>query len=154
MESKAYRKVDPPGAFQRTAPGRYPVSPKEPGSQPSLFPDFFTASAALYCASEAQIPKESYPMSTPALVEAEITIAADDFSALEQRVVRAVELVRSERAARTQAEENAIALELRLEEQSATLAQTQEQLASLEREREQVRHRVERLLKQLDEITS
>lgn len=93
-------------------------------------------------------------MSTPALVEAEITIAADDFSALEQRVVRAVELVRSERAARTQAEENAIALELKLEEQSATLAQAQEQLASLEREREQVRQRVERLLKQLDEITS
>ena len=93
-------------------------------------------------------------MSTPALVEAEITIAADDFSALEQRVVRAVELVRSERAARTRAEENITALESRLAEQAAILAQSQDQLASLEREREQVRHRVERLLKQLDEITS
>lgn len=93
-------------------------------------------------------------MSTPALMEAEITIAADDFSALEQRVVRAVELVRSERAARTQAEQTVTALESRLEEQSVILAQTQDHLASMEREREQVRQRVERLLKQLDEITS
>jgi CII-binding regulator of phage lambda lysogenization HflD len=87
-------------------------------------------------------------------MEAEITIAADDFSALEQRVVRAVELVRSERAARTQAEQNVTALESRLEEQSILLSQTQDQVSSLEREREHVRQRVERLLKQLDEIAS
>lgn len=93
-------------------------------------------------------------MSTPALQEAELPLGADDFSALEERVFRAVELVKSERAARSQAEENVLRLEGRLEEQSAVLAQTQEQVRTLEQEREQVRQRVERLLKQLDEIAS
>lgn len=94
-------------------------------------------------------------MSTPATVEdAELPLAVDDFSALEKRVVRAVELVKAERAARSQAEENVLQLELELEEKSSVLAQTQEQVRNLESEREQVRQRVERLLKQLDEIAS
>ena len=93
-------------------------------------------------------------MSTPALEEKEIPLASDDFSALEERVVRAVELVRSERAARAQAEEKATRLETEVEEQSQLLNLAQEQLNSLEHDREQVRQCVERLLKQLDEITS
>lgn len=93
-------------------------------------------------------------MSTLSLDEAELSTAADDFSALEARVVRAVELVKSERAGRAEAEQHAASLQNQLDQQAALLEQTQEQLRSLERDREQVRQRVERLLKQLDEIAS
>ena len=93
-------------------------------------------------------------MSTLMLDEAEIAATVDDFSALEQRVLRAVELVKNERSAREQAEQHATQLQSTLDAQSAVLAQTQEQVRNLERERDQVRERVERMLKQLDEIAS
>ncbi len=86
--------------------------------------------------------------------ETELPMAVDDFSALEERVLRAVEVVKTERAARAEAEQNAERLEKLLNTQTALLEQTQEQLKGLEREREQVRQRVERLLKQIDEIAS
>lgn len=93
-------------------------------------------------------------MSTLSLQEAELPTAVDDFSALEERVVRAVELVKSERTARAQAEQQVARLQREAEEQAVKLHQTQEQVRSLEKEREQVRQRVERLLKQLDEVAS
>jgi molecular chaperone GrpE (heat shock protein) len=100
-------------------------------------------------------------MSTLAFQEPEIPIAADDFNALEQRVLRTVELLKTEREllkaereARATAEQNATTLQQLLDEQSVQLTQTQEQVQSLEKDRENIRGRVERLLKQLDEITA
>jgi chromosome segregation ATPase len=93
-------------------------------------------------------------MSSLTLQEAELPMAVDDFSALEERIVRAVELVKSERAARAEAEQNAARLQSLMDAQAALLEQAKEQLRRLEREREQVRQRVERLLKQIDEIAS
>jgi hypothetical protein len=93
-------------------------------------------------------------MSTLSLQEAEEPTAVDDFSALEERIVRAVELVKRERAGRAEAEKNAARLESLMVAQAALLEQAKEQLRALEREREQVRQRVERLLKQIDEIAS
>ncbi len=93
-------------------------------------------------------------MATLSVVEAEVSTAADDFSALEQRVLRAVELVKDERAARAAAEQQAARLQNQLDAEAALLQQAQEQVQALERDREQVRQRVERLLKQLDEIAS
>ena len=99
-------------------------------------------------------------MSTLAFQNAELPIAADDFNALEQRVLRAVELLKTEREllktereARAAAEQNATTLQQLLDEQSTELTKTQQQVQSLEKDREHVRGRVERLLKQLDEIT-
>jgi type VI protein secretion system component VasF len=91
-------------------------------------------------------------MSTLSLQEAELPISTDDFSALEERVTRAVEVVKRERTARAEAEQNATRLQSLLDAQSALLEQAKEQMRTLEREREQVRQRVERLLKQIDEI--
>jgi len=91
-------------------------------------------------------------MSTLTLQETELPINTDDFSALEERVMRAVEVVKHERSARTEAEQNSARLQTLLDAQSALLEQAKEQLRTLEREREQVRQRVERLLKQIDEI--
>ena len=91
-------------------------------------------------------------MSAVSLQEPEVVV--DDFVALEQRVLRAVELVKSERAARSEAEQRAGRLQSELEAQTVQLEQAQEQVRTLEQDREQVRQRVEKLLKQLDEIAS
>jgi hypothetical protein len=91
-------------------------------------------------------------MATLSVQETELPITADDFSALEERVVRAVEVVKHERAARAEADKNAARLQSLLDAQSGLLEQAKEQLRTLERERELVRQRVERLLKQIDEI--
>ncbi|HLJ76912.1 MAG TPA: hypothetical protein VKT75_05840 [Acidobacteriaceae bacterium] len=91
-------------------------------------------------------------MSSLSLQEPEIVV--DDFVALEQRVVRAIELVKSERAARAEAEQRATRLQSEIEAQAIQLEQAQEQVRTLEKDREQVRQRVERLLKQLDEIVA
>jgi chromosome segregation ATPase len=93
-------------------------------------------------------------MSTLSLEEAEPTVTVDDFTALEQRVLRTVEVVKTERAARAEADARAERLRGEVEAHAAQLEQTQEQLRTLEREREHVRQRVERLLKQLDEISA
>ena len=93
-------------------------------------------------------------MSTLALNDAELNLTADDFSALEQRVLRTVELLKKEREARATAEQNASTLQQLLDEQSAQLTKVQEQVKAFEQERETVRQRVERLLNQLDEISA
>lgn len=119
-------------------------------------------------------------MSSLAVEETQIPLAADDFNALEQRVLRMVELVKSEREARAvaearlhsleatvksledsglSAEQRVITLEERLNEANQKIAQLTAQstqassaVESLEREREAVRARVEKLLKHLEEI--
>jgi len=91
-------------------------------------------------------------MSTLSVQEAEVPMTTDDFSALEERVVRVVEAMKRERAARAEAEQTTARVQSQLEAQASLLEQAKEQLRSLEREREQVRQRVERLLKQIDEI--
>lgn len=87
------------------------------------------------------------------------TVSADEFQALEGKVMQAVEAIRRERDARTSIEaernaaqaENAVLHErlAALEEASST-AQTE--LEGLHREREGLRERVERMLTQMDEL--
>lgn len=103
------------------------------------------------------------------------------FQALEQRVLRAIDLLRKERELRAAAElrantaeEQGLELELKLEEQTGQLNQKtahiegqnsrltehgehikrlEGELSQLQGERDQVRQRVERLLQHLDEFT-
>lgn len=79
-------------------------------------------------------------------------LSANDFSALEERVVRAVALVKQERQARAAAEERAILAEVQLSEQASAIEQMQTELTALKAERDQVRRRVELLLQQLDAL--
>ena len=95
-----------------------------------------------------------------------LAVSADDFSALEERVRRTVDVVKRERQARAAAERRALELEERVSEAEARFAQAESQLQSqaplLERlenemsalraERDQVRQRVEKLLAQLDAL--
>ena len=83
---------------------------------------------------------------------AALALSANDFSALEERVVRAVELVKRERQARAAAEERAAKAEAQLTEQAPVVEQLKQEVRSLRTERDQVRQRVERLLSQLDSL--
>ena len=81
-----------------------------------------------------------------------LAVSADDFSALEERILRAVNLVKRERLACAQAEERAGKAELLLTEQMLRMEQMQTELNTLRNERDHVRQRVERLLAQLDAL--
>ena len=91
-------------------------------------------------------------MSTLAEHPPEILMAADDFQALEERVLRTVELLKGERELRTSVEQHAARLSHRVEEQAAQVAQLEEHISGLQQEREAVRVRVERLLKHMDDL--
>jgi chromosome segregation ATPase len=97
-------------------------------------------------------------------------VSVDEFQALEQKVLRAVELVKREREARAAAEAEIAALKGQLATQAeGAKGQVQEaesraqaalrekgaaesQIAALNQERESVRLRVEKMLQQMDEL--
>jgi hypothetical protein len=83
---------------------------------------------------------------------ATLTLSANDFSALEERVHRTVEVVRRERQMRLEAEERSARAEAQLRDQSPLIEQLEKDLSALRVERDQVRERVERLLGQLDAL--
>jgi hypothetical protein len=106
-------------------------------------------SAALHSDHVEATPEAaSDPHSLPVLT-------ADDFAALEERVLRAVEVVRRERHSRVAAEERAAALQtelVQLQSETPAVELLRQEVESLRAEREQVRLRVERLLSQLDAL--
>ena len=81
-----------------------------------------------------------------------LSLSADDFSALEARIIRTVELVRKERLARAEAEERAAKAESELREQEPLIESLQKELVGLRTERDYVRQRVDRLLAQFDAL--
>ena len=81
-----------------------------------------------------------------------LSLSVDEFSALEERIVRAVNLVKRERQERAAAEERASAAEAKLSEQAPLAENLQKEVSNLHAERDDVRKRVERLLAQLDAL--
>lgn len=101
-------------------------------------------------------------------------ISADEFQALEHKVLRAVEIVRRERDARVAAETELAELRGKVEKQAAELdeqssahaaqrdlhaaeleqhrAACRAQLSALQQERLDIRQRVEKMLGQMDEL--
>jgi TolA-binding protein len=88
----------------------------------------------------------------PSAEPAALTVSADDFAALEERILRAVDLVKQERQARAAAEAKATQAEAQLREKTLLVEQMQKDLSDLKSERDQVRKRVERLLAQFDAL--
>jgi uncharacterized protein involved in exopolysaccharide biosynthesis len=83
------------------------------------------------------------------------TISADEFLALEQKVLRAVELIKKEREARAAAEAELATAKAEiadLQSKLATAGSAQTEVETLTRERETVRLRVEKMLAQMDEL--
>jgi len=97
-------------------------------------------------------------------------VSVDEFQALEQKVLRAVEVVKREREARAAAEAEIVSLRSQLADQAtaahgqleavqsqATAAQREKdaiegQVAALIQERDAVRQRVEHMMHQIDEL--
>ncbi len=79
-------------------------------------------------------------------------VSQDEFLALEQKVLRAVEIVRREREARAAAEAEASALRAQLDALTSASNAAQEQITTLNQERDSVRLRVEKMLSQMDEL--
>jgi uncharacterized protein involved in exopolysaccharide biosynthesis len=83
------------------------------------------------------------------------TITADEFLALEQKVLRAVTMIRQEREARAAVEAELATAKAEisdLQSQLATAGAAQTEVESLTREREAVRLRVEKMLATMDEL--
>jgi FtsZ-binding cell division protein ZapB len=81
-----------------------------------------------------------------------LALSLDDFSSLEDRILRAVNLVKRERMARTAAEQRANEAEARLNEQTTAAEELKKEVGSLRAERDHIRQRVEKLLSQLDAL--
>ena len=81
-----------------------------------------------------------------------LALSSADFSALEDRIGRTVDLVKTERQARAAAEQRASDLDSQLHEQRDLVKTLQEEVRALNTERDQVRQRVEKLLSQLDSL--
>jgi|ERR1035437_4574278 hypothetical protein len=92
------------------------------------------------------------PVAEPVAESGALALSGDDFSALEERILRAVDLVKRERLARAAAEERAHLAEAQLREQAPLAEQLQKEVDTLRAERDHVRQRVERLLSQLDAL--
>jgi chromosome segregation ATPase len=92
-------------------------------------------------------------MSTFAFQATEATVGADDFAALEQRILRAVDLLKAERSARIAAEDKLAELQRQLDAQAAEAQEASSEVEAYKSERDLVRTRIEHLLRQLDELS-
>ena len=79
-----------------------------------------------------------------------------EFQALEQKVLRAVEIVKQEREARATAEAEVVTLKAEVEslktQVAAHASATESEVATLNKERDAIRQRVESMLAQMDEL--
>ena len=82
----------------------------------------------------------------------DLAVAVDTFAALEQRVVRAIELLNLEREQRLATEKQLDNVREQLEQQHAQGITLRREIEELHRERDTVRTRVERLMASLDAI--
>jgi chromosome segregation ATPase len=80
------------------------------------------------------------------------TISVDEFQALEQKVLRAVEIVKREREARAAAEAEVASLREQLASYESNTRAIESELTTLNKERDAVRLRVEKMLEQMDEL--
>ena len=104
---------------------------------------------------ESQIAEQSDTQSTEMHDHdsyGKLAMSSSDFSALEERIAKTIALVKSERQGRAAAEQRAETLDGQLGEQLALVKSLQDEVRTLNAERDQVRQRVERLLSQLDAI--
>lgn len=93
-------------------------------------------------------------MSVKAVREEVESIASDDFQALEDKVYRTIELLKTAREARVAAERDAARLREQLRSHNEEVESIRREVIELRRDREEVRSRVEKMLNQIDLLTS
>jgi septal ring factor EnvC (AmiA/AmiB activator) len=92
-------------------------------------------------------------MSLKAMEEAPATVSADDFHALEEKIYRTIELLKQAREAKAAAERTAARLRQQLEGREDQTQSLRAEILALRREREEVRTRIEKMLKQIEALT-
>lgn len=88
------------------------------------------------------------------VVEAPLLATAADFQALEKKVLRTIELVKTAREAQANAERDANRLREQLAERDEEVDTMRSELIAMRKEREEVRTRVEKMLTQIDSLTA
>jgi chromosome segregation ATPase len=80
-------------------------------------------------------------------------VQTDDFHALEEKIYRTIELLKEAREAKAAAERTAGRLREQLESRDDQTQALRAENVALRREREEVRTRVEKMLKQIETLT-
>jgi chromosome segregation ATPase len=86
--------------------------------------------------------------------DTEKLVASEDFPALEEKIYKAIELLKSAREAKAMAERDANRLREQLEQREEEVDLLRSEVVSLRKEREEVRGRVEKMLKQIDQLVA
>ena len=93
-------------------------------------------------------------MSLKAVREFSPELSSDDFHSLEEKVYRTSELLKAAREAKAAAERDASRLREQLELREEEIESLRGEMIGLRKEREEVRARVEKMLRQIDELTA
>lgn len=91
-------------------------------------------------------------MALKAVEEVSSEVPADDFQALEEKVYRTIEMYKAAREAKAAAERDASRLRAQLEEREEEVETLKREAVQLRKDREEVRIRVEKMLRQIDAI--
>src|SRR5690348_10771792 len=84
--------------------------------------------------------------------ETEKLVSGEEFPALEERIYKTIELLKSAREAKAMAERDANRLRDQLEQREEELELLRSEVVALRKEREEVRGRVEKMLKHIDQL--
>ena len=87
-------------------------------------------------------------------VELSPEISGDEFHSLEEKVYQTIELLKSAREAKTAAERDVTRLREQLELREEETENLRKEVIGLRKEREEVRTRVEKMVRQIDELTA
>ena len=93
-------------------------------------------------------------MSVKAVSELEVTTSSDSFLALEEKIYRTIELLKQAREGQAAAEREARRLREQISGRDDETEFLRREVVALRREREEVRARVEKLVKQIDSLTT
>ena len=93
-------------------------------------------------------------MSVKAVREFSPEVSSDDFHSLEEKVYRTIELLKAAREAKAAAERGSSRLREQLELREEEIDSLRSEMIGLRKEREEVRARVEKMLRQIDELTA
>lgn len=83
-----------------------------------------------------------------------VSAPSDEFPALEEKIYKAIELLKAAKGAKAAAERDAQRLRDQLEQREEELEMLRSEVVALRKEREDVRGRVEKMLKQIDALVA
>lgn len=93
-------------------------------------------------------------MSSKPAAEVELEFSDNDFHSLEEKVYKTIELLKAARESKASAERDAKRVREQLEMREDEIDSLKAEVVALRKEREEVRTRVEKMLKQIDALTA